>query len=79
MVQMKAATIQCTIYYGSKIYDNNCTTVRRGGEVPNARLQYQRQVLRGHVRLLGLIASIHPLPRLSHPRGALSIFAQCVA
>lgn len=62
MVQMKAATIQCAIYYESKISDNNLTKVRRGGEVPIARFQYQRQVLRCHVGLLGLIGAIHHLP-----------------
>lgn len=60
MVQMKAATIQCAIYYESKMSDNNRTKVRRGGEVPIARFQYQR--LRCHVGLLGLIAAIHHLP-----------------
>lgn len=64
MVQMKAATIQCATYYESKISDNNRTKVRRGGEVPIARLQYQRQVLRCHVGLLGPIAAIHPLPQV---------------
>lgn len=52
-----------------KISDNNRTKVRRGGEVPVARFQYQRQVLRRHVGVLGLTAATHPLPRLAHPRG----------
>lgn len=52
-----------------KISDNNRTKDRRGGEVPITRFQYQRQVLSCHVRVLGLTAAIHPIPRLSHPRG----------
>lgn len=73
---MKVATMQCAIYYGSKVkYMTTIAprSVRREGEVPIAR--FQRHVLQCHIGILGLTAAIHTLHGLCHSQRDLSIFA----